>query len=95
MREREFECFGESTERRKTFSVSIKREVTKIDKDENESVVTISHKIKFIDSANLWQVHYQILLAFLQKEFIKLNVKIVIAFLNMKVSRTKILIYLI
>ena len=95
MREREFECFGESTERRKTFSVSIKREVTKIDKDKNESVVTISHKIKFIDSANLWQVHYQILLAFSQKEFIKLNVKIVIAFLNMKVSRTKILIYLI
>ena len=95
MREREFECFGERTERRKTFSVSIKREVTKIDKDENESVVTISHKIKFIDSANLWQVHDQILLAFSQKEFIKLNVKIVIAFLNMKVSRTKILIYLI
>ena len=37
---------------------------------------------------DLWQAHYQILLMILQKEFIKLNVKIVIVFLNMKVSRT-------
>ena len=30
--------------------VSIEKEVTKIDKDGNESVVTISYGIKFIDS---------------------------------------------
>ena len=35
----------------KTFSVPIETEVTKIDKDCNESVVTVSYKIKFIDSA--------------------------------------------
>ena len=35
----------------KTFSVPIEKEVTNIDKDGNESVVTISYKIKFIDSA--------------------------------------------
>ena len=29
----------------------MKKEITKIDKDGNESVVTISYKIKFIDSA--------------------------------------------
>ena len=37
-----FECLGENTEKYKTFSVPIEKEVTKIDKDGNESVVTIS-----------------------------------------------------
>ena len=35
----------------KTFSVPIEKVITKIDKDGNESVVTISYKIQFIDSA--------------------------------------------
>ena len=35
----------------KTFSILIEKEVIKIDNDGNESVVTISNKIKFIDSA--------------------------------------------
>ena len=35
----------------KTFSVPIKKEVTNIDKDGNESFVTIFYKINFIDSA--------------------------------------------
>ena len=55
----------------------IEKEVANIDKEGNESVVTISYKI-----------HYQILLIISQKEFIKLNVKIVIIFLNMKLSIT-------
>ena len=33
------------------FSIPIKMEITKIDKDDNESVTTISYKIEFIDSA--------------------------------------------
>ena len=49
--EGQFECLGENTEKFKTFSVPIEKEVTKIDKDGNESVVTISYKVKFIDSA--------------------------------------------
>ena len=44
----QFECLGEKY---KTFSIPIEKEVTKIDKDGNESVVTISYKRKFIDSA--------------------------------------------
>ena len=48
---RQFEGLGENTEKCTTFSVPIEEEVTKIDKDGNESVVTISYKIKFIDSA--------------------------------------------
>ena len=50
MFERQFECLGENTEKYKTFSVPVEKEVTKLDKDGNESVVTISYKIKIIDS---------------------------------------------
>ena len=45
-----FECLGENTEKYKTFSVPIEKEGTEINKDGNESVITISCKIKFIDS---------------------------------------------
>ena len=49
--EGQFECLGENTEKNKSFSVPIEKEVTNIDKDGNESVVTISYKIKFIEGA--------------------------------------------
>ena len=42
---------GGNTEKHKTFSVTIEKEVTNINKDDNESAATISYKIKFIDSA--------------------------------------------
>ena len=48
---RKYECLGENTEKYKTFSVPIEKEVIKIDKDGDASVVSISYKIKFIDSA--------------------------------------------
>ena len=44
-------CLGENTEKYKTFSNPIEKEVTGINKGGNESVVTISYKAKFIDSA--------------------------------------------
>ena len=44
--EGELECLGENTEKHKAFPVPIAKEVTKI-----ASVVTISYKIKCIDSA--------------------------------------------
>ena len=49
--EGKFECFWENTEKYTTFYIPIKRVVTKIDKDDDESVVTISYKITFIDNA--------------------------------------------
>ena len=49
--EGQFECLREITENYTTFFVPIEKEVTIIDKYSNGSVVTISHKIKFIDSA--------------------------------------------
>ena len=42
---------GGNTEKHKTSSVTIEKEVTNINKDDNESAATISYKIKFIDSA--------------------------------------------
>ena len=56
----------------RSFYVPTKKEIRKIGKDGNETVETISYKIKLIDSG---------------KE-LKLKVKNVIIFLNMKVSRT-------
>ena len=52
--ERQFECPEENTRKYKTFSVPIEKEVTNTDKDDNESVVTISYKIKFIDSSRFF-----------------------------------------
>ena len=49
--ERQFKFLVENTEKYKKFSAPIQKEVTNIDKDGNESVVTISYKIKFIDNA--------------------------------------------
>ena len=70
------------------FSVPIEKEVREIDKDGNESVITISYKIKFIDSARFWPLHLQIWLLISQKEFIKLSVETAIVFFNMKVPRS-------
>ena len=45
--EGELESLQGNTEKYKTFSVPIEKEMTKIDSDGNECVVTISYKIKF------------------------------------------------
>ena len=47
-----FKCLGEDRANCKTFSVPIEKEVTKIDKNGNESVVTISYETNFIDGAS-------------------------------------------
>ena len=39
------------TEKNKTFSVSMEKEIKKVDKDGNEDIMTIFYKIKFIDRA--------------------------------------------
>ena len=44
------QCLGENKEKYKTFSVPIKKKIIKNDKDGKETVETIFHKIKFIDS---------------------------------------------
>ena len=57
-----FACLLENAKNYKTFFVSIEKQVIRIDKDCNESVVTISYTIKVIDSARFMPIHYQILL---------------------------------
>ena len=42
---------GKIKKRTKHFSIPLEKEVIKIDKNGNEIVITISYKIKFIDSA--------------------------------------------
>ena len=49
--EDQFECLWKTIEKYQSFSVSIEKEIAKIDKDCNLSVVTVSYKIRFIDSA--------------------------------------------
>ena len=48
--EGEFECLGENTEIYITFSIPIKKEITKKDTNGNDKIIKISYKIKFIDS---------------------------------------------
>ena len=48
--EGEFECLGKNTKKYITFSVLIKKEITKIDKDGNDKIMKISYKIKLIDN---------------------------------------------
>ena len=48
-----FECLWENTKKSQTFSIPIEKEVAKIDKNDNENVLTISYKIKFIDRARI------------------------------------------
>ena len=47
--EGQLECLGENKEKQKTFSIPIKKEITKINKDGNESIETLSYRIKFIN----------------------------------------------
>ena len=49
--EGKIECLGENKKYYKNFSLPIEKEVREINKNGNESVVTISYKIKFIDGA--------------------------------------------
>ena len=48
--EGEFECLGEKTEKYIIFSVLIKKEITKKDKDGDDKATKMSCKTKFIDS---------------------------------------------
>ena len=57
--ERQFECLGENTENIITFSVPIKKQITKIDKDGNDKV---DIKQNLLIALDLCQAHYQVLL---------------------------------
>ena len=57
--EGEFECLGENTEKYITFSVPIKKEITKKYNNGNDKITKISYKIKFTDSFRFMSTSYQ------------------------------------
>ena len=73
----------------KTFLVQTEKEDSKVNKEVNTNIITISYKIELMIVRNLWQIHYQILLIILQKKLKRLNVKnaIVWFFLIQKCQR--------
>ena len=84
--EGKFECLGENAEKYKAFSLPIEKEMTKTDKDGNESVITIHYKIRFINNARFMLSSLSNQIGNLAEGIHK--IKIMIVFLNMKVSRT-------
>ena len=82
-----FECLGENTEKYKPFSVPIEIEVIKIDKDGNKSIVTISYKIKFFDSARFMETSISNLVDNLTEGIHKIKCRDCDCFLNMKLLR--------
>ena len=74
--EGEFECLGKNTEKYITFSVPIKKETTKNDKNGSDKIMKTSYKIKFI-ALDSCQVRYQILLIIHLMDFIVLSAQIV------------------
>ena len=49
--QKQFACLGENTEKYKTFSVPIEREVTRIDTNGEGITKNVSYRLQFIDSA--------------------------------------------
>ena len=72
--EKQLTCFAENTEKCKTFSGPIQKEVTRIDKNGEEFTKTISSRLQFTDSASFMASSLSNLLIILLKEHIKLNV---------------------
>ena len=72
----QFTCLGENTEKRITFTVTMEKEVTRTDKNEEEITKNISYILQFIDSAKFMASSYQIIILSIifLKEFKELNV---------------------
>ena len=87
----QFECIGENTENYKTFSVPIEKEVTKIDRDRNESVFTISYKIRFIDSTKSMASSLSNLVDNLAEEIHKMKYKDCYCFLKYESDKNNLI----
>ena len=87
------ECLEEITEKYKIFSVPTEKEVTNMDKDGNESVVTISYKINFIDSARFMATSLSNLLDNLAEGIHKIKCKNCDCFLKCESFNDKLIKY--
>ena len=66
---KQFTCLGENTEKYISFTLPIEKEVTRIDKNGEETTKNISYMLQ-----DLWQFHCQISSLIFLKDFIELNV---------------------
>ena len=88
--EGQLECLMENTKTFQTFSIPIEvKEIKKIDKDGNESVVTISFERKFIDIARFMATSLSNLVHNLIEGIHKIKCKNFHCFLEMKVKVSK------
>ena len=71
---KQFTSLGEKTEKGKTFTVPIKKEITRTDKDGEKITKIDLTYYSLLIAQDLWQTHYQILSISCLKEFIELNV---------------------
>ena len=74
--EPEFDCLAENTEKYKTFSIPIKKEVKRTGKSSKDYNLLIAQ-----DS---WQTYYQTLLTILLKEFVNSNINVDLIIKNIK-----------
>ena len=66
-------CLEENTKKHITFTVSIEKKVTKIDKNGKEITKIYLTYYNFLAVQNLWQAHHKILSIVFVKEFIELQ----------------------
>ena len=71
---KQFTCLGKNTEKYITFTITIGKEVTKIDKNGEKIAKNISYVLQFFDSVGFMAAHYQILSIIFLKKFVELNV---------------------
>ena len=91
--EGKYEFLGENTEKYKTFSIPIEKEVTKTDKHGSKSVVTVSYKIKFINSARFMASSLSNLIDNLTEEFHKVKCKDCDRFLEYESAENNLIKY--
>ena len=90
--EQQFECLGVNMEKYKTFSVPIEKG-REIDKDGNESVVTISYKIKFLHSAKFMTISLSSLVDNLTEGIHKIECKYCNCFLKYESVKDNLIKY--
>ena len=89
--EEKFERLGENIKTWKTFSVPIEKEITKFDRDHNESVVSISYKTKFINSGRFMASSLSNLVNNLAEGIDKIKCKDWDSFLDYKVVKNNLI----
>ena len=91
--EGQLECTRENREKYKTFSIPVKKEIIKTDKDGHETVGIISYKIKFIDSARFIASSLSNLVENLMEGIHKIKFKVCGCFLEYKHAKANFIIY--